>query len=112
MLLHGATIRTFTAPAHWLNAALSIWAFQKQLPLAAPAVQLRAAGTGMGLGGILERRATVQASLPANADGTGTGTGASAAGLTRATSRRLGGLGPRLLPHDARQAGDADAAAM
>ena len=98
MLLHGETICTIIASAHWLRTTPSVRALLKFLPLAAPAEDNRAAGTGMGLGGILERRATIHASLLTDTDGAG------AIGLLRATSRRLGGLGPRLLPHDARQA--------
>ena len=90
------------ASAEGMNTALSIRALFKFLPLAAPAEDNQTAWTDMDLGGILEQSGAVHASLL-----TDTTDDASAAGLTRATSRRLGGLGPRLLPHDC-QAGDAD----
>ena len=68
-------------------------------PFTAPAVDNRTPGTSMGLGGILDEAPATHASglLVGRVQ-------ASAISLLRATSRRLDSLGPRLLPHDARQA--------
>ena len=81
---------TTAASSNGINALFAVWALAEILPLAAPAVQQRAAGALMGLGRILEQGAAQDAARLLSARDTAADASGDAAGPANGSGSRRG----------------------